>query len=468
MATEAPSNQGWLNSGREIAKFMAMDYNTPRMEVIDAVITSSALNNMLMPTDFEWDAGMLRRVKVSYYPQECDTVADDCSNTICDTGDVASPIQQWYTLDKCIQTKTKRLLPNDVRYVDGGWSFTRHALEQMRASIGALIKQWATDITTDILANKGLHIDGSEFGVRVNLVQTTDGLITPIGITAISEEFARGAYVDPFIIGSSQVFQFRKFFGMAAVNTTLGQDFTKAGIPNLYFDVNLDTIKGKQPGDPETIIAYDPRALKLITFAENAGRWATDLQSLNGDALDRMFKNGNESVLLGSFVIPGYPVIFDLDVHHKICVDNSKTGAFDWKLRLLYDIFYTPVQTCNAQGVTGIFEYETCPAVIAACPSGDDPAPSPAPVSSVRSWTPGDILPLLVSNITLTNASGASFNDEPNTSVASLAELATLMGAVYNGQYIFSVDGSDIKYTGYSAISGTINVGGDEITITFA
>jgi hypothetical protein len=458
---QAASSNGFTQSGREFMKFiMNMEYNTPRMEVIDALIASSAENNVLMADEFLYDGmrGMIRGVKMSFYPQRCDVVADSPSNSICEAGDVQAPIQLQFAISQTIQTVPQRLYPNDIRYVDGGWGFTAHAIQQIMSGVGALVQAWATRLTTDLLANKGVHLGGSEYGDRINLVNTTDGMITPIGMNTIKQEFARLAYRNPYIIGSGQVFTFRNFFGMATQNTFLGQDFTKAGINNLYFDVNLDNITSYEPGDAETIIAYDPRAVKLVMVSENAGRWATDITSLDGDTMDRMFKNGNESVLLGSFVMPGYPVIFDLDVHRTICVDGSKNGAFDWKLTLKYDMFYTPIQTCNEQGINGIMAYKTCPIVLPACPTGD--APSPNPTISTFNWNPGSVFPLLVSNITI-----GDFTSSPNALAADRAELAALMGAAYNGQNIFTVSGSNIRYTGFTALAGSIN---NDITITFA
>lgn len=459
---QAASSSGFLNAGRPFQKFiMDMQYNTPEIEVINALIASSAENNVLMADEFLYDGtlGKLREVKVSFYPQRCDVVAETPSNSICEAGDVQAPIQLQFQLTKTIQTVPQRLYPNDIRYIDGNWGFTANAIQQIMSGVGALVREFGTRLTTDLLANKGFHLDGSEYGTRVNLVNTTDGMLTPIGISTISQEFARLAYMQPYIIGSGQVFTFRQMFNMAAPNTFLGQDFTKAAIPNLYFDVNMDTITGYSAGDPETILAYDPRAVKLITFSENAGLFATDITSLNDNTFDQMFKRGTESVMLGAFVIPGYPLIFDLDVHRTVCVDGSKTGAFDWKLTLKYDLLYTPIQTCNEQGINGIMAYHTCPIVLPACPTGD--APSPAIPTQTFDWdTSALTFPLLVSNITV-----GDFTNYPNLEVANRTALAQLMGASYNGQYIFSVVGTDIRYTGYTAITGAIN---NDITITFA
>jgi len=456
--SQTPSSNGFLNSGREFQKFvMDMEYNTPRMEVINALLDASEMNRLLLADEFRYGPGQLREVKISYYPQRCDVVADTVNSSICETGTVQSPTQQWYQITNGIQTKPQRLYPNDVRYVDGMWSFSQHAVQQILSGLGALRKELAVRLTTDLIANKGFHEDGSEYGTRINLVYTDNGLLTPVGISTIRQEFTNLAYMDPFIIGYTQVFQWREFFGIATDNNTLGQAFQRINAPRMYYDVNLNTIKGVTAGDPEYIIAFDPRAVKFVTFSENAGKWSTDLLSI--EDLDRMFANGNESVLLGAFVDPVTGLIFDLDVHKTICVDDSKTGAFDWKLTLIYDTFYTPIQTCNEQGINGIFEYKTCPVVLPSCPEGD--TPSPAIAASDWTWTPGDIFPLLVSDITL-----GAYTNNPNVNVTSLAELAAVMGAAYNGQAIFSVDGSDITYSGFSQITGSINSG--NITVTFA
>lgn len=456
--SQAPSSNGWLNSGREIQKFiMEMEYNTPRQESINAVIDARPFNNVLMETDFEFGPGQPRKVKVSYYPQQCDVIEDACDTDVCGTGTAASPIQQWYELTECIQTKMQRLYPNDVRYVDGTWQFSTHAVQQIRAIMGAARKELAMRITEKIITNSGLHIDGSEYGLRINLVYTDNGLLTPIGISTIRQEFNNGAYMDPFLLGYTQVFQWREFYGIASPNYNLGQDFQKINAPRMYYDVNLNEIKGVAAGDPEYIVAFDPRALKFVTFTENANRWSTTLMSV--EDIDRMFKNGNENVLHGVITDPLTGLIWDLDINYKPCVDGTKTGAFDWRLSLVWDILFTPIQTCNVQGVNGIMEYKTCPVVLPDCPTGDTPSPSPS--SSVYNWNPGSVFPLLVSDI---NIGGHS--DEPAVLVADRAELAAVLSSTYGVPNLFSVSGSNIRYTGFSALTGSINE--SAITITFA
>lgn len=458
MAFASAGTNGFLNSGREIQKFfMDMEYNTPAQESIRAVMDARPFNNVLLETDFEYGPGQLRKVKVSYYPQECDVVADACDNNVCEAGAVSSPVQQWYELTECIQSKQKRLYPADIRFIDGNWSFSTNAAQQIRAMMGAFRKELAMRITEKIIANSGLHLDGSEYGVRVNIVNTTDGLLTPIGITTIQQEFSNGAYMDPFLLGYTTVYNWRKFFGIATDNTYLGQNFRAIQAPRMYYDVNLNEIKGVEAGDPEYIIAFDPRALKFVTFSENAARWATTLMSPND--MDLMFKNGNDQRLLGVIGDPLTGLMYDFDVRYNPCVEGSKTGAYDWRLSLIWDILFPPVQTCNAVGVNGIMEYKTCPVVLPACPTGDVPSPSPS--ATDFSWTPGSIFPLLVSNITV-----GGRQNYPNALAANLAELAALMSAAYNVPGLFTVDGSDIVYSGFTALSGNIN--SNEIAITFA
>lgn len=435
------------NANQAIQRFIAQQYRTPKYQIINALLDARRANTSIVdtPSDF---VGKKRRLKISYYPISCDAAADDCSATICTEGTAAEPVQEEFIISRCIQSKPQRLNWNDVRDVDNNWNFSEHAMQQIAAMLGSLRKQWATDIDTLLLANAGLHLDGSATK-RVTVTDASRGVIQPVGMWEIEQEFADGGFTNPFITGSKEVFQWKKALGIADVNNTTGQDYRQLSDSQMYYDTLLNSVAG-DTANGEHIIAFDPQVLKLVTFNKNLGIFATDL---NGGNLDQMFQRGTTDYAYGVIADPETGVLWDLYVRYNVCDE-----AFDWHLKLEWDIFFPKIQHCNIQGVNGIFHYRTCPVVIPACPTGDSPV---SPVSStVYNWAPGNIYPLYVHSSLIGGVSNS-----PNVSVANINDLAAMMNDAY-GAPIFTVSGSNIRYTGYSAIAGNLNDG--DITISFA
>lgn len=449
----------FLNAGREIQRFIAnKQYNTPVQESIMAVMAARALNSTIMEkADTEYEPGKLRQLKISYYPIRCDVVADSIPANICQDGTVAAPIQEWFSLADSTVSKTQKLRVSDIRLVDGNYTISDHAKMQINATMGALEVAFAKQLTTKIIAHKGLHLDGSEFGNRVSYSNTTNGIITPVGYWQVEKEQSDGAYNNFFTLGSTEVFNWKKAYAAATDNTTLGQDFRKVGIERLYYDINLNTIMGVDAGEPEYILTFDPEALKFVSFSHNAGIFTTNFTG--PEDLDRAFKSGGLNQIRGAFFSPKYGILWDFNANFDPC--DGEDGSWSWYMVLRWDIYFPKVQTCNVQGVNGIMLYKTCPVVLPVCPTGDTPSPSPS--SRSFSWTPGSIYGsgLLVSDINV----GGNVS-KPNVLIHNIAELVALLNECYYGQAIFSVSGSNVHYTGYSAITGEIN--NSTIAITFA
>ena len=454
----------FVNAGREIQRFIIdKKYNTPTQEIIMAVMDARRFNSTIVDTDgessdFTYGPGKLRELKISYYPIRCDVIADSRPANLCVDGVAAEPKQERFAIAENISTRPQKLYVNDLRLVDANYNISQHAKAQINASLGALEKQLAIDITSKIVAHKGLHIDGTEYGNRVTMSQTTNGLLTPIGLWTIQKEQNDAAFTNTFIVGSTEVWNWRKAYGIASENTTLGQDFSKLGVPHLYYDINLNTVMGVVAGQAEYILTFDPEALKFVTFSRNAGMFATDLKSV--EDFDRGFKSGGLYSIRGTFISPRYGLAWDFYAKFNDC--DGEDGSWSWFLSLDWDIVFPTIQACNIQGVNGIMLYKTCPVVIPDCPTGT--TPSPAAVSRIFNWVPNVNIftpALLVSDLTI-----GGINTQPNVLVNNITELAATLNANYQGQAVFTVSGAAIRYTGYQALTGEINNGA--ITITFA
>ncbi len=421
-----------------------------------ALKNAIALNQTIQPSDVEFRNGKERWVKITQYAADCDIVDDNCDNSLCDAGRAKEPVQQWFRISKCIKSKNRKLSVSDLRLVDGAWNITDHALKQIMAGMAGLRKELAEQIDADLLTHAGVHLDGNQYK-RIAMANTTSGLLTPLGMFDIQREFADGGYIDPFILGATEVDIWRRsqMQGITYPNTTLGQDMTRAVINNLYYDNVINTVVGDTTNG-ETIIAFDPNAVRFVSFSENVGMFATELSGPQD--LQRMYMSGPTNRIKGVIIDPDYGIAWDFNARFDEC--EGEDGAFVWYLRLKWDIFYPNVYSCNGQGVNGIFLYKTCPVKIPTCPTGDTPSPAITPVTFA--WTPDAISdPFIVSSLTI----GGVTNNELKYEISALSDWAALLNSVYP-QATFTVNGSDIEYDGWVAISGTANSG--TITITFA
>lgn len=424
-------------------------YSTPKYDSIRALLDARSLNTTITEQDLGTilQTGKNRTIKISYYPIDCDAAADDCNQNLCDTGTVNEPVQEFFTMSRCTATKPKRLRVQDVRDIDGNYNFSQNAMAQINAGIGAWRKAFALELDTLLLANAGLQLDGNTTH-QVSMTDNTNGKLLPWGKWQVEKDFADGGFTNPFIIGSTEVFQWIQSNkdSVSATNTTTGQDLARLGETNMYYDTLLNQVGGDTENG-EHIIAFDPQAVKFVSYNKNVGIFGTDLAS--PEQLDAVYKRGGTDYIKGFFRDPVTGLMLDFYMDFKKCEGDD--GAFDWYLKLNWDIFFPKIQQCNKQGVNGIFHYRTCPIKIPACPTGTTP-PSPA-VASEYDYTPGAIFPLTIGSITL-----GGVTSQPNVQIADITALVALFNDVLPN-VIFSVDGSDVAYTGYEAITGSINNG---------
>lgn len=419
-----------------------------RYQVIDALIAARIQNNSITEQDLQYSAGKKRQFKMNYYPVVCDGEGS-CSDNVCDTGTVLEPKQQLFEVSRCTASKVWRLNVDDIRQTDDDLTFSAHALAQISSVLGGVRKALAQDIAAILAGNVGCLPDGQP-SKQLSLTDPSSGAIRPLGLWQIEQTFEDSGMASPFIIGGTDVFTWKKATGIGGLNAA-GQETGRFNNAQMWYDPLVESAFGDNTKGH--VIAFDPQMLKFVTFSRNAGMFATDYKGL--ESMDRQFKESKNGKIKGSFIDPVSGLIWDLDIRFQDCDEEH----WQFQLRLEWDIFFLPDYVCNIDCVNGLFHFTTCLPTPVECPD----VPPPTPVTPTQyEWTPGDIFPKYVGQL---NLAGQISN--PNATVTNVTELAALLTSAIDG-YTFSVSGSDIVYTGYSALSGSINNGEVEIEFIVA
>lgn len=449
------------NAGQALQKFLLnRRYAVPPYASIRAMLNAAQMNTSLsIDRRFPIDP-RLRAVKVTYYPIVCNAVSPDNQNSTCSDATKQQPVSEFFYITRQIKSLTYELDTADVRYIDpvtGGQTitFADHVNAQILAVMGDLRRELAEQIDSLLFANAGLLNDGNATA-RISIINGQTGQINPLGLWDIETQFEDLGLTNPIILGGKDVNVWRKAYSIAAVNNTTGMDYTKLSDQNIYYDEVIDRVGGDIANGGH-ILAFSPQVVRFVTYSLNAGMFATDLKDVS--QLDRLYQQGGTDYMRGTFVDPQDGLLWDLDIDFDPCGGPDKKGAFKWVLSLWWDIWFMSLQACAAQGVNGIYHFRTCPAVQVPCPTGS-PVQSPAAATDY-SWTPGDIFPLYIAKATIGNV-----NSEPQVSVSDIDDLVNAMNDAYGSPGFFEVDGADVVYTGYKALSGNLNDG--TITITFA
>lgn len=445
------------NANSPKAAFIGVYGNTERnYPVITAVTNASRQNNFLSVEDGDFGRdGKFRKFKVTYYPLNCDPVGS-CSTTVCDAGVVEEPKQEFYAPKGCIASKVQRLNVDDLRWVDdGGLTFSDHAKAQINAAMPGMRKELATQMAAKLATNAGLLPDGTA-SRRVTFANGTNGMVNPQGQWEIERAFADAGYNAPYVVGgAADIYTWQRATAIGAANN--GINTAALGLNNLFYDPLVNDAFGTT--GPH-IIAFDPAVLKFVSWSENAGIFATDWQSV--EDLDKLFWQSKLGSIHGTFLDPVTRLLWDFDAKFVDCAGPNNKGYFQWQLRLNWDILFMP-QDCGPFGTNGIFHFTACAPVLAPCPTGDA-YPTP-PTPETYEYTPGAIFPYYIGELNI-----AGQVTEPGVNVANITELAAIMNA--NSNMTFTVSGSDITYSGLSAISGSMNggtaAGGKDITFTEA
>ena len=406
--------------------------------VLTAILLAARQNNRITATDFGSEDGKLRELKINYIPPICDADGD-CNANICNTGTVIQPKQEYFKLSKCTASPVLTVRLNDIRNLDTigadeySLSLIANLLQTVRTNL-------AEQITALLVANAGCHIDGNT-DKKVVLFNQTTGAINPVGKAIIEKEFADAKLGRPLVVGGSSVYYakaMQPISGLNANGLNLGSP-----LDNFYYD----TLVNEAYPSGEHLLAFDPMVFKFIPFNFNVGRFATDLRSFSPET---MFKSGTDWYS-GTILDPATGILWDLDAIYDKC---DKVWNFQFKLN--WDIFFMPSQVCNIPCVNGIFHFTSCEMIEQECPTGTVVAPATA---KTYVWDAAAVeFPLYVAKVQL---GGRYF--EPNVTVNSAADLVAMLNGLGAGN--FTLNGTNVTYSGYSALTGNINEG--VITITF-
>lgn len=439
----------WINAMRNLQKNV-YDYtqDTIPQEGLLAVLTARTLNTTIQETDLQIQQGKKRQLKINYYAPDCDVVSDSDTINVCQAGDVQEPKQMWFEISRATTTKAKSLNKNDIRNDDGNFMFSDHAKFQIRSGLAEARKSLAQDVIDLLAANVGLLPNG-EASQLLPMINKSDGTINPMGVWNIERAYRDSGYQNPFIVGGTDVFYWKKAVSIGGINDK-GQNLAQMGRTNAYYDTLVNTSFGDNA--TEHVISFDPQMIKFVSFNNNAGMFATDMKSI--DDLDAIYQRGGTDYIEGVMQDPVTGLLWDLYIKYDFC--NSR---WTWQYQLLWDMFFLPPYLCGKQGVNGIFHWTTCVPLVETCSAG---SPLPANTASTFSFdTNGNIsFPYIVQTLNI-----AGIEVKPNQSVANLDALIALMNNSAPAPLVFTKSGTEIRYSGFAGITVTLN-GSDELAFT--
>lgn len=434
-----------------IQKFVVDYGNTDRTyEVIDFVRDVSNANRKITldPNSFLFAGGKLRTVRMNYFPILCDTEGSCDTQTLCSTGTKVEPKQKLFDIDRCIASKVYSIDKDDIRMIDfNTWDFNGTALEIIMHALPDLRRAMAIEWETLLYSMVGVHPDGNPVK-RVTVTNPATGIINPMGRVQINRENLDAGFSEPYILGGGEVYNWQQMQKIGGLNAQ-GQYVNQTDVRNVYYDNGLgDQILGGTGGH---ILTVPVETFKHVWYLQNAGIFRTDLNSIND--LGTLYRAVTGGFLEGTLVDPVTGMPWDLFIKYSEC-----DGQWNFWFKHTYNFFIMPDVVCAREGVNGLMRWSTCPQVIADCPSGTTPSPAVTP--STYSWTPGSIY-----NIYVASSLIGGVENQPNVLVTNITELAAMMNDAYGQIGLFSVSGSNIVYTGYTALTGNLN---GTVTITFA
>lgn len=399
---------------------------------------------------FLFGPGKKRRAVLNYYAPDCDPEGT-CGQGLCDAGEAMELRQEILDITKCFASKKYAFYADALRLVDNQWTFTEAARQQINAMLPELNRRLSLKMLGEVYMLAGTHADGSEYGQqKLRVVDLNTGVVNPAARLALTEEYLRLGYQDPYILGGKDVFYWQRMQAIGGLNQ-FGQNIAQVDTNRTYYDDGLSDIVLNDVVNGGHILTIDPQVFKMVTYLKNAGMFRGGITSF--DEFEAMRGTTAPDWGRTTFLDNTTGLVWDLYINYDKCDD-----VWTWHVEINYDFFVLPDGLCNIEGINGIMKWRTCPEVIADCPTGS-PITSPGS-GSLYSWTPGSIFPKYIATATI-----GSINTEPKVTVTSLADLAAMMNANYAAD-IFSVSGSDIVYTGFTAIEGSFNEG--EIDFAFS
>lgn len=430
--------------------------------VIDFVLRTSMANTKVSmePPQFLNAPGKKRTVRMNYWPINCD-LTGSCSTGLCDDGTALEPSQRDFDITRCTASPKIKVNFDDIRKTDNGnWDFSGVALNGLASIMPQFRQTIANDWLTYLFTLKGVHPNGNA-SERISVTNPATGIVNPIGRIQIQTEYEDAGFGrDPFILGDKEVKYWKEMVTIGGLNAQ-GQYINQVDTANAWYDQGLLQSIGGDLIQGGWILTIDPQMFKMVSYVSNAGIFRTDLSSITD--MDKLFKSSNgEGFILGTLIDPVTKLVFDLYINFIKC--DAVTGLPVWTIQLkhVWDMFVMPDVSCVGEGVNGIMAWRTCPLVIAVCPTGDSPSPAVTPTT--YSWTPGAIYTNL--NVATSTIGSITVGQSHPVAIANITALASFLNDVTGQQYGFYVSGSTIRYSGYTALTGTLN--GGQVTVTFA
>lgn len=410
-----------------------------RHEFTEAVIAASQRNTTIQQSDYRNDNGR-RKLTVKYFPPICE-LEFDCSTTICDSGTSIKPTSQDFAIKQCSRSPVFSISVRDVRDLDG-LDPNSMFMELFSNALAAARKTLNMQLLAYFIANIGRFPDGSTSKV-VSLFDVEKKTIDPFGNVVIATTFSDANLSEPVVVGGSHVQFVRSLLPISGTNN---DGINTGGLPyaNYYYDQAVN----EAFGGGEHLIAFDPQVLKFVSYSENTGRWTTDLKGLSVTDIEGLFSQGiNDNIYFGSIIDPVTGIMWDLDVVHKPCTNGDKYGEWRFQFGIYWDVFFMPDRVCNDEAVNGVFHFTGCQMNPTVC---KDVTPATPIAKKNYEWTPGDVVPGYIKNVTIGNQ---SYTVESN--VANVTELVAELNAL--GGYQFAVSDDKVVYVGYSAPSISVN-----------
>lgn len=446
----------FLKSQRDLFKFI-LNYTIGKpVEATQAILQARTQNTMITEADTKFDDGKKRKLHFNYYPPICSAEGTGDEN-ICNSGTVVEPKQDFFEISQITASPVYQVNPDDIRYVDGNYNFSQHAMAVIASAMPTVRENMNAQIAALLVANVGLLPNGNSSQL-LPLINKQDGALNPMGYFEIERAYRDTGYSNPFVIGGTDVFHWKKVVPIGGVNN-LGQDTSKMGAPNLFYDQTINTSFGSTA--TEHVLSFDPQMLKFVAFNRNAGMFATN--EVTVDAMDAIYARGNDNRLKGVLPDPMTGLLWDLNIHYDDCANNGN-GAWKIQWKLEWDIFFMPAKVCNKQGVNGLFHWTTCVQLVQQCETGSPITPASSATYSFD--TNGEVtFPSIIQRVDIDN--NGTITTYPNTSVANITELKNLLNDAANG-VTFTVSGTELRYTGYSSITVTLNKDTDnEVVMEF-
>lgn len=442
-------------SQRDLIKF-ALNYTKGKpVELTQAILAARKANGMITEQDLKIADGKKRKLFINYYAPIC---ADDGDGTesICDSGTKIEPKQAYFEISQRTASAVYTLNPSDIRLTDSGWTFSQHAVAQIGSVIPTVRENMNQQLATILVANVGLLPNGNGSQL-LPVINKQDGVMNPMGLWEIERAYRDSGYgSNPYIVGGTDVFYWKKAVGIGGMNNS-GQNVAQMGHGNLFYDSTVNTTFGDST--TEHVISFDPEMLKFVSFNRNAGIFATDKVSI--EQIDTLYAQSSETILRGVWPDPVTGLLWDLNVHYDPCL-NDDNGGWKFQIKLEWDLFFMPASVCNKQGVNSIYHWTTCVQLVETCETGSPI--TPASSATYAYDTSGNITYPYIAQKVEIDINGSTITAYPNTSLANITALKNLLNDIANG-VTFTVSGTELRYTGYSAITVQLN---DTLTMTFA